>query len=301
MKSIIELYKNSNLSKAEYIQKFYSFVDVLYDLSSRIKETEIKEIKITSDGVEFVHDEGFKLVGLRNEPRCSPHEILAFCHYEPFESFLIKLLTANADTIIDIGANIGHFTTQMLYHNKTAKIIAFEPVDTFRQILLKNILINGLGERCIVKDIALSSSNGQVDFFVPYKNGTNASLKNVSHSDNFRKLTVKTALLDDCILSKVDFIKIDVEGAEFEVLKGSQKVLTEYSPIIFMELLRKWSREFGYHPNDVIDFLKEFDYVCYAIGDNSLQCIEEVTDSTVHTNFIFCPEDKLSIIAYYVN
>lgn len=55
---------------------------------------------------------------------------------------------------------------------------------------------------------------------------------------------------------------MDVEGNEKFALFGAEKTLSEYNPLIYCELLRTHASRFGYHPNDVIDYLKKFDYKC---------------------------------------
>lgn len=57
-------------------------------------------------------------------------------------------------------------------------------------------------------------------------------------------------------------------------------------------MLRKWSKKFDYHPNDIIDLLKSVGYSCYAIEENSLGYISQVTDDTMETNFLFLDESK---------
>ena len=58
-------------------------------------------------------------------------------------------------------------------------------------------------------------------------------------------------------------------------------------------MLRKWSAKFGYHPNDIINFMKEIGYQCYTITDNyKLRKIEEVTEKTVETNYFFLHKEK---------
>ena len=96
---------------------------------------------------------------------------------------------------------------------------------------------------------------------------------------------------------RLDFIKCDVEGAEFMVLKGGKQTISEKKPVLFLELLRKWSKEFGYTPNDVIKFMREIGYECYCIRNKKLSKITEITEETVETNFVFLHKDKHSVLA----
>lgn len=54
---------------------------------------------------------------------------------------------------------------------------------------------------------------------------------------------------------RVDFIKCDVEGAELLVFKGAIDTIARDKPVIFSEILRKWSAKFNYNPNEIFDLL----------------------------------------------
>jgi hypothetical protein len=56
---------------------------------------------------------------------------------------------------------------------------------------------------------------------------------------------------------------------------------------VFAELLRKWAKPFGYHPNDMIRYFEDLGYRCIAVGTGGTRPIGEVTDDTVETNFAF--------------
>ncbi|MDE7313118.1 MAG: FkbM family methyltransferase [Eubacterium sp.] len=88
-------------------------------------------------------------------------------------------------------------------------------------------------------------------------------------------------------IERIDFIKIDVEGNEKYVLEGAGHVLAEYKPMVYCELLRKHARRFGYHPNDVIGYMKNMGYDCVVINNGSVIRIDAVDDTTKETNFFF--------------
>src|SRR4051812_26601522 len=90
----------------------------------------------------------------------------------------------------------------------------------------------------------------------------------------------------------MDLLKCDVEGAELFVFRGGRETLARHQPIIFAEMLRKWSAKFEYHPNDIISFLRPLDYSCFALDSAGLSRCDEVTDATTQTNFIFLNTSK---------
>ena len=83
-----------------------------------------------------------------------------------------------------------------------------------------------------------------------------------------------------------------MEGAELLVLQGGIASIERFKPLLFLELLRKWSKPFGYHPNDVISVLAEIGYRCYTFDAHTLVPVPRITDETVQTNFFFADPDR---------
>lgn len=101
--------------------------------------------------------------------------------------------------------------------------------------------------------------------------------------------------MDDFILkltSRIDLVKCDVEGAEIYVIKGALESLTKTRPILFVEMLRKWSAKFGYHPNNTIDLLKSIGYSCYYTKNGRMVKINRIGEKTKATNFYFMDPEK---------
>ena len=94
-----------------------------------------------------------------------------------------------------------------------------------------------------------------------------------------------------------------MEGAELLVYKGGLQTINAFKPIVFTEMLRKWSAKFGYHPNDIIALFALQGYECFINnGNHQLSEIKEVTESTANTNFFFLHLEKhASILNKYKN
>ena len=93
-------------------------------------------------------------------------------------------------------------------------------------------------------------------------------------------------------ISALDFVKCDVEGAEYFVYQGGLETLKKFKPIIFSEMLRKWSAKFDYHPNDIINLLKQIGYLCFVIRGRKLEEFTLMDENTLETNFIFLHKEK---------
>jgi FkbM family methyltransferase len=242
-----------------------------------------------------VGDERVRLYCPENEARVAPIEVMNFNHYEPVETHVIDLLTANARNILDVGANIGLYAVRFAKRLPQARIYAFEPMPTSHQFLQRNVAANAVGDRVSCFNYGLSENSGTVEFFISPAAGTNASLLNVAGAQDARRVVGLTLTLDQWAANQTvapDFIKCDVEGAELLVMRGGRGTLAQYQPIVFAELLRKWSKPFGYHPNDVLAFFVELGYRCLAVGETGARDIAEVTDDTPETNYAFLHDQR---------
>lgn len=153
--------------------------------------------------------------------------------------FLINLLRdlGNEKIIfVDVGAHIGKYTILMAkLIGKKGIIIAVEPHPENYAILVENINLNGL-RNVITLPVGLWSSEGEMKLFIYHRHGWHSFVKD----HGLGSIHVKTKTLDSIIeelqITGRLIIKIDVEGAELEVFKGSIKTLQVYRPIIICEI-----------------------------------------------------------------
>lgn len=145
--------------------------------------------------------------------------------------------------------------------------------------------------------MGLSDKNGTVEFYYDIECSMASSMSNLRECKNTIVEECETRRLDDFILSmssldKLDLIKCDVEGAELLVFKGGLQTIKKYKPIVFSEMLRKWSRKFEYHPNDIIEFFQGVDYECYVIDKDKIKKFGYVDKETMETNYLFFHKEK---------
>ena len=109
--------------------------------------------------------------------------------------------------------------------------------------------------------------------------------------------------LDDFVNEKklrLDFIKCDVEGAELFVFQGGIRTIEQDKPIIYAELLRKWSAKFNYHPNELINLLRDLGYRCFTAKENKLVEFFNMDDHTIENTFFFIhPQNHEDLIEKY--
>ncbi|MGF1511650.1 MAG: FkbM family methyltransferase [Myxococcota bacterium] len=150
---------------------------------------------------------------------------------------IITRLCAPGSFFIDIGAHIGSVVSEVRHHNKEARIIAVEAVPEKAENLRRRF------RNVEVFSCALGESDGEVPFFVNDKRSGYSSLKRrLEFQDELREVKVLMRRLDDVApSSEVDAIKIDVEGAELEVIRGGRQVLGGSRPTVLFESAPGWS------------------------------------------------------------
>jgi FkbM family methyltransferase len=243
-------------------------------------------------------DSGVKFLVNEGDKRLAPLDTLNFSTYEQEELQMQFALMKDGFNVLDIGGNYGWYAMHVAKRFHSAKIHSFEPIPfTFNQ-LNKNIALNNLSN-ISTHNIGLSDAAGSFDFYYDPNLSVNASLAKVSESESLEKVVCKVEQLDSFVAQshlKVDFIKCDVEGAELLAFKGASDVLQTQQPIIFTEMLRKWTAKFNYHPNDIIEYFKQFNYQCFFSQGLNLIPFNLVDETTIETNYFFLHKEKHSAI-----
>ena len=140
--------------------------------------------------------------------------------------------------ILDIGANIGTHSIYWGVVRHAEKIIAFEPMKDVFNTLSENIKLNELQDTITLYNIGLGarSSLGSCAYKRP-----DTSLLTAIKEDPSGDLTIEALDNIDLQVDRIDFIKIDVEGHELEVLKGAIKTIEKYKPILSIEIFTEHS------------------------------------------------------------
>jgi FkbM family methyltransferase len=147
--------------------------------------------------------------------------------------FLCGLL-GPGDVVLDVGANIGALTVPMAQVPGIAAVHAFEPQPRVRELLEENVRLTTPPDGpVVIHAYALGSAPGQLH--VPDMDYTTlGNFGGVALGDTgATEVDVRT--LDSLCLQKVTLIKIDVEGAEAEVLRGARETIARCRPILYVE------------------------------------------------------------------
>jgi FkbM family methyltransferase len=283
-------FKKGIISKRSYIEKMYELHLCLFDHANFIKNGDIEIIEIKKECLVYHLKNGMKLQSDYPDKGTAPFAILSFSAYETEEIEMIFKLIGPHDVCFDIGANIGFHAINFAKLSEFITIYAFEPIPKTFSCLKKNISLNSV-ENVSVFNFGFSNEKKYVNFHFDSSYSGAASLRNLLESENNQIVVANVVRLDDFFsdkkLTRLDFIKCDVEGAEFFVLQGGLQTLRKCKPIIYLEMLRKWSKMFDYHPNDIIDFLKKIGYRCFTVKNKKLIEFFYMDENTLETNFFF--------------
>ncbi|KYJ86643.1 FkbM family methyltransferase [Sulfurovum riftiae] len=281
---------DEKVDKASYISEMYTFHDILFQYSEFIKNRDIQNIEITDGSVIMTSRElGIKIVCNRYDERIAPIEILNFKNYEKSDSDMIYYLVKDGNTVFDIGGNVGWYAIGLYKAKNNVDIHTFEPIPSTYESLVCNAKMNGA--KIKINNFGLSNKKEDLTFYFHKEGSVNASAALMNEDRENIEVKCQVDTLDNYFkehkLQDLDFIKCDVEGAELFAFQGGMKTIEKYKPIVFTEMLRKWSAKFNYHPNEIISIFKALGYICYYVVDNKLQEIKIMTDDTIETNFFF--------------
>lgn len=231
-------------------------------------QQEVKTVEIGGKKYSIVSDDNY-LKQIKNR-------------FEPKMVQLFKTVAADSEVILDIGANIG--CTALLFGELSEQVYAFEPSQSTFRFLEQNIAQSGL-TNVSLQNIGLGAESGEFTLTFSPANRSGGFVSNQTRIDaghTTEQITIRS--LDEVVRSlnvtKIDFIKIDVEGFEGQVLRGATQTLAEYQPVIVLEL-NHWCLNAFQRTSipDFFDFLRSQFPILLAIDDVSYLDLHNETES----------------------
>jgi FkbM family methyltransferase len=221
--------------------------------------------------VTFDHSLGSRL-RLEFSDVSAPH--IYFGTYEREETSLIRELVRPGMTVLDIGANIGYFT--LLIASKLGPhgtVHAFEPNPAMLTRLKENIALNPEYNdgRVVFHQVALGANTGEANFFCPVLGHEGVGgLRNTGRAplSHILRLPVQTLdlFLESEGIGKLDLIKLDVEGGELDVMRGGERTLAAFRPMILFEACELNTLAYGYRVFELLSYLEQRNYVVTQAG-----------------------------------
>ena len=204
--------------------------------------------------------------------------------YEKDETALVEREVKKGDTVIDLGANKGHFTIIMAeLVGKEGKVFAFEPdPDTFG--VLKDNVKNCGYDNVILVQKAVSNTNDRRSLYrcaVDYRN--NSLTEGCLYENNPKCIDVDTVRLDDYfngyninkenkeIINNIDFIKMDIQGGETVALQGMIKTIEKSNNLKMLIEIWPWGlTKAGTSKEEFLDLLMKHKLQLYHLNGNRM-------------------------------
>jgi predicted RNA methylase len=188
--------------------------------------------------------------------------------YERTETKLIENILKSGDTFVDVGANAGLFSIIALQKiGVEGKVIAFEGDHIALSSLKKN-----------------TSKYSNIDIIEDFVGEKNQPLVHGCH----------VIEIDNVLSEKIDVMKIDVDGPELHVLRGSKRLIEKYKPTLLIEISPDSPKYHNIHFSDVINFLERLNYKCYE--PNMPFHVFDKTEINQVQNIFCVHDDNLKIL-----
>ena len=217
----------------------------------------------------------------------------------PVTDILIELVRIAPGMVLDVGANTGLYALAAAAVDRSVQVIAFEPLETVRALLQRNVELNPeLAPRITIEPVGLSNETGSFSFYETINDrgyvSTSSSLERQhvqAVGGEHVERVIHTVTLDS-FAQKLDrgivsFMKIDVEGHEHAVVSGGRRFLATHRPIFTLELLGNAERA----PID--DLLDQENYFAFAMAPGVLRQRERMMFFPDAWNYLLVPAEKL--------
>jgi FkbM family methyltransferase len=224
---------------------------------------------------------------------------------ENYESFLIERLLVPGMTVLDVGANHGMFSLEAAHLVGRAGVVhAFEPTPRTCDLLRRNLSVNGLAGVKVFAS-ALGAEPGTARLRVHHEmSGLNTLAsrdvrwnRRTLAADEIIEVPITTLDLHAAAerIERIDFLKIDVEGFELDVLRGARGLLKDGRVArILLEIGDLTCATAGVEPSEVLDALESVGYQLHRISPRGeiLERIQRFPATTFSANFLALPAPR---------
>lgn len=189
--------------------------------------------------------------------------------FEKFEVELVKNEIDEGDIVLDLGANIGYYT--LIFSKivgKDGHVFAFEPDPNNFAILKKNIEINKIKNVILIQKAVSNTSKPQLLYLCDYNHGQHRIYPSPRCTE---KINVECTIIDEYLdgtefFNNINFVKMDVEGSEYDVINGMQKTLKLNPHLkILCEFSPKQIIEHKLEPENVLQQLLDHNFKIFPI------------------------------------
>jgi FkbM family methyltransferase len=231
-------------------------------------------------------------------PNSSYGSFVVYANFPEFEemNFIYETVN-NGDTVLDVGANIGAISILAASRGTKVQVFSFEPTEKLIPLIEENINVNKFQNRIEVIKKAVSDKTGKLQFILESESEINHISSKDDDSSN--SIEVDSINLDSFVREKslgiINLLKVDVEGAELSVFRGSQELFDKKRVEVIVFELNKNISNFGYNEKTIINFLKHNRFFVFELNKNKLQLVNNRFKSDKTTNLIAVLKNKKAI------
>jgi FkbM family methyltransferase len=196
--------------------------------------------------------------------------------YSEDQLTLLDKLLDKSSVFVDAGANQGEFTVAAARRVLQGRVYAFEPVSEYRERLIENVRLNGF-RNVEILPVALGEQDGSLPIYDQQEEFTDGTrhegLPTLFSSGARRHLreVVPVKRFDEMAgelkLSRIDVIKLDIEGAEWIALRGAINSIGRFRPVLILEIGRETCRAAGHEPEALVQWLAKLGYRVEKVVD----------------------------------
>ena len=188
--------------------------------------------------------------------------------HEDEELRLLPKLLNRCEIFVDVGASLGQYTKAASEALKGKKIISIEADPIRFERLTQNAILweqNGNENEISVLNCAAGNSDGSVEFFTNNTNVSGSLTPITGRVSSNKSVIVGIKKIDSLFKSNQEnvVVKIDVEGSEYRVLKGMDKLLRNVNIEVLVELHSWGDQNTKKYPHHVLSYLKDLGFFCY--------------------------------------
>lgn len=241
----------------------YRFIHSLYNPSSN-----------SNKGVDLIMD---NLYDATLKMSISTKEFIGwnlffFGFYESDVNGVLRKYIKNGDIVVEAGANNGSETILLSYLvGSNGQVFAFEPIPKICEILRKNIELNNFQDRVEIEEIALGKNiDARTGFYLMPDDAPNQGMSSkYKFAEAGNKIIVNETTLDSFAekkgINKIDFIKMDIQGSELDLILGAEKTIKKFKPVILLEIDRNSIKNTNYSVKEIWNILTDLGYIIKSV------------------------------------
>jgi FkbM family methyltransferase len=243
-----------------------------------VKNGKMRPFRIDERGLWFETQYGFFVYSSLND-RILGLDVNAT--WEQMESTFIVNNLSQGDVFVDVGANIGYFS-MLAAQQGAGKVFAIEPIPKTYAMLCMNVEHNMFTGVIEPVNVALGSQEHTAKFTCSLgpKNHIEYDVDNIHH--DLPTIDIKVTTLDHLLadrkeVNRIDFVKVDIEGAEYRFLLGAEKTIKAFKPIVMMEIEEHRLTKYNVTAENIFTFMNELGYKYLSVAEDS------ITQGDIHT------------------